>query len=83
MSTRYTTYGPVRGMGPIRDEEIEAQADLMEDRDGCASQGGYSDRMVYEIDKDGYLMDDDGNPVWPPHGRSTGAVRVPDEKVQS
>lgn len=74
--TKYTTWGPVRDRGPIRATEAEAEADLERDRSGCAAQGGYSDRQVYAIDEDGYLVDHDGEPVWPSHGRSNGAVRA-------
>ena len=42
---------------------------------GCAAQGGYGDRAAYEVDEDGFLVDDGGY-VWPAHGRSSGAVRV-------
>ena len=73
---KYTTYGPVRGMGQIRTSREKAMADLADDHAGCATQGGYSDRDIYEIDADGYLIDENGEPVWPPHGKSCGAVRA-------
>jgi hypothetical protein len=74
---RYTTYGAVRGMGPIRTERRVAERDMKSDQDGCAKQGGYSDRDVYEIDSEGFLRTI-GNRmlVWPSSGRSNGAVRL-------
>jgi len=49
----YTTAGPVRGIGPRRQTLAAARADLLADREGCAAQGGYSDREVYEVRDDG------------------------------
>lgn len=74
--SKFTTYGHVRDMGPIRNTREAAERDLAKDREGCRDQGGYSDRSVYAIDADGYLMQEDGSPVWPSHGRSSGAVKA-------
>lgn len=77
MSQKYTTYGPVRGLGPIRTSIDAAQRDLKNDQYGCyRGCGGYSDRRVYAIDADGYLVDDFGRFVYPSHGKSMGAVRA-------
>lgn len=73
----YVTYGDVRGMGPLRETREQAERDLARDRAACGgSNGGYSDREVYEVDEDGFLIGEDGGPVWPSHGRSAGAVRA-------
>ena len=78
---RYTTYGSVRGMGPIRETEREAERDLEIDRRSCHRQGGDSDRHVCYVGDDGYLYylyhDTDCNSwVIGPGGRSCGGVRV-------
>lgn len=78
----YTTWGPVREQGPIRSTYAEARADLVSDARGCISQGGYTDRRVVAVSESGRLVevDDEGAPtdvpVWPSHGRSSGAVRI-------
>jgi hypothetical protein len=72
---RWITWGSVRGQGPIRSTCMDAERDLTEDREGCAAQGGYSDREVYGIDADGYVVDDDGGNVWP-YGRTNPALRI-------
>ena len=59
----YTTYGAVRGYcGHNHQNRTTALACLRRDREGCAAQGGYSDRGVYAIDAEGYLMCEDGSP---------------------
>ena len=75
---RYTTYGDVRGQGPIRKTEAAAEADLIKDQKGCKSQGGYSDRSLCYIGDDGFLYRDSActEVVWPSSGRSNGAVRA-------
>lgn len=57
---KYTTWGPCRGMGPIRKTRQAAEQDAERDGAGCNQQGGYSDRYVYAIDADGFLRDEDG-----------------------
>jgi len=47
-----------------------------EHNDGCARQHGYGSAGVYAIDADGFLVDEAGGNVWPPHGRTCGAVRA-------
>lgn len=50
MTTIYTTKGNVRGeCGHEHRTEAAAQACLERDQRGCASQGGYSDRVVEAI----------------------------------
>lgn len=78
----YTTWGSVRGLGPIRpvdnslaEAQQLAERDLRDDQDGCRKQRGYSDRDVYAIDEEGYVVDADGDNVWP-HGRTHRALRV-------
>jgi len=73
---RWTTWGPVRDRGDVHATREDAEADLARDRKGCSRQGGYSDRAVYRIDRDGYLLDGRGCNIWPSSGRSSGAVRV-------
>src|SRR3954468_22005112 len=73
---KWTTWGPVRGMGPIVEAREDAERSLRADVFGCARQGGYSDREVFEVDEEGFLHDAEGDYVWPSHGRSLGAVRV-------
>lgn len=73
--TEYTTYGPVRGQGPVRETEPAAREDLESDQSGCAAQGGYSDRAVVGI-VDERLVTLEGEYVWPAHGRSHGVVKV-------
>jgi hypothetical protein len=73
---RYTTYGPVRGLGPVRTSRWRAESDLGSDRAGCRLQGGYSDRCIYDVDSEGFLRDSDGELVWAPGGRSQGAIKV-------
>lgn len=75
MIKAWTTWGSVRGPGPVRTTEAEALRDLEADQAGCSKQGGYSDRHVYAIDEDGYVVDDDGDNVWP-HGRTSRALKV-------
>jgi len=73
----YTTYGHVRGLcGHRHQSESAAGQCVARDQNGCASQGGYSDRTVYTIGDDGYLENAQGSPVWPSHGRGCGAVKV-------
>ena len=76
----YTTHGQVRGGCGHRHRTIEAaEACLSRDIRACNSAGGYSDRVVAEIDNDGYLINDaTGDYVYPDHGRSTGAVKFDD-----
>lgn len=77
---RYTTYGSVRGMGPLRDDADDADQDLRRDAAGCRMQGGYSDRGVCYVDRDGWLYHDPGCQDWVagPGGPSCGGVRHPD-----
>lgn len=65
-------------MGSARATEAEAQADADRHNEGCEAQGGYGSAIVVRRDEDGAgdrCETMDGEPVWPPHGRSTGAVR--------
>lgn len=64
-------------MGLPREIQAAAQADADEHNDGCAKQGGYGSAIVVQRDPDapGRCVDLEGRAVWPPHGRSTGAVR--------
>lgn len=77
---RYVSWGSVRGFGPTRDSEAEAEADVRRDGADCASLGGgaYSDRQVYAVDEDGYLYTEahgDRQYVYP-FGRSHGALKI-------
>jgi hypothetical protein len=74
--TRYITWGDVGGFGRVRRSLERAEADLRRDIKGCRRQGGYSDRAVYRLGSQGYLLHmDDDELVWPASGRSHGAVR--------
>lgn len=61
-------------MGPIRTALSTAKRDAEQHDDGCVSQGGYGSAIVVR-EVDGRCVTLDGEYVWPPHGRSTGAVR--------
>lgn len=54
----YTTSGSFRGSCGHKHRYIRtAQACLLEDAKGCASQGGYTDRVVQAVDDDGNVRD--------------------------
>lgn len=54
MTTYYTTSGSVRGdCGHHHRTLSGADRCLQRDMDGCASQGGYSDRRIVAIDGEG------------------------------
>ena len=72
---RWTTWGSVRGQGPIRVTHKEAERDLDRDAQGCAEQGGYSDRDIYGIDAEGWVVDERGGNVWP-YGQTSPALRI-------
>jgi len=40
----------------------------------CGAVGGYGSAVVCVV-VEGRLYDTGGGPIWPPHGRSTGAVQ--------
>lgn len=61
---RWVSYGPTRGLGPIRDRSVDAMKDAAEDQRKCAGIGGTSDRVEYQIDVDGYLRTPDGGFVY-------------------
>lgn len=83
--TTYRSYDTTtEWMGPIRTSLAAAEADAIRHNAGCAAQGGYGSAIVIQPDRDGYATqvsppdtdwDGRGGLVWPPHGRSTGAVR--------
>ena len=53
-TTRYTTEGSVRGSCGHRHRTLDAaRACLRRDENGCASQGGYSDRVITDADGSG------------------------------
>jgi hypothetical protein len=57
--TTYTTAGSVRGTcGHNHKTIVAAEKCLQSDRDGCGSQGGYSDRQIVRADGQA-LTDDD------------------------
>lgn len=59
--------------GRPRETVAEAEADAREHDAGCAAQGGYGSAIV--VRRDGSRCATlDGEPVWPPHGQSCGAV---------
>lgn len=76
--TTYTTHGSVRGCCGHRHKTVEAaEACITRDGNGCRRAGGYTDRVVAEIDCDGYLYYP-GTACWipGPGGRSCGAARA-------
>jgi hypothetical protein len=65
-------------MGRPRATAEAAQADADRHTRGCESQGGYGSAIVVRRDDGGtgdHCETLDGETVWPPHGRSSGAVR--------
>lgn len=62
----WTTYGPLRGRGPIRKSRKEALLDLQRHSEECRRAGRYSDRTVVWLDKNGYIYDND-TWEWCPH----------------
>lgn len=76
---KYTTYGSVRGGCGHQHRTVEAaERCLNDDQNGCASQGGYSDRRVCEV-RDGYLYEVGGGEddwIAGEGGRSCGAARI-------
>jgi len=74
-ATKFTTWGDVRGQGPVYDNAEAADRSLVRDQKACGARGGYSDREVYSIDDEGFLRDELGHVVYPASGRSHGAVR--------
>lgn len=85
---RYGSYGSVRGYGRLFSALAEAERDVRRDGEGCAKQGGYSDRQVVAVDEDGicYAVDGNGDPThWIPGsgGRGCGAARYTDEDLAS
>ena len=79
-TTRWVTWGDVRGQGPVRRTAARAARDLAADEQGCESQGGYSDRAVYAVDADGYLLTrhEDEPPNYVYQSQGCGAVRIDD-----
>lgn len=79
---RYVSWGSVRGFGPLRETEREAERDVQKDHTACSrlNDGAYSDRHVYAVDEDGYLFtempDGERKYLYPSHGRGNGAVRI-------
>ncbi len=71
----WVTWGSVRGEGPTRATEEQAERDARADAHGCRRQGGYSDRQVYGVDADGWARTSEGGYVWP-HGRTSRALQV-------
>lgn len=71
----YRAYDTTTGwMGRPRTTSEDAAIDAVRHNAGCAKQGGYGRAIVVERDGD-RCMDMQGAAVWPPHGRSSGAVR--------
>lgn len=74
----WRAYDKVTGwMGESRDSRDVAERDARRHNSGCARQGGYGSATVVQPDpEDAELcVDAAGETVWPPHGRSCGAVR--------
>lgn len=76
--TEYRAYDTTtEWMGPVRDTWEAASEDARAHNEGCASQGGYGSAIVVREDPraPGRCVGLDGESVWPPFGRSHGAVR--------
>jgi hypothetical protein len=75
--TEYRAYDTTTEyLGPVRTSIREAQSDCDAHNQGCVQQGGYGSAIVVQrLDGGNRCADLDGNPVWPPHGQSTGAAR--------
>lgn len=73
-ATEYRAYDvTTEWSGPVRTTEEAARRDAARHNHGCADQGGYGSARV--VTRDGARIANlDGSPVWPPHGRSTGAA---------
>ena len=63
--------------GPARTDYDAAVGDAHGHNRRCSAQGGYGSAIVALRDPaaPSRLMDADGAPIWPPHGRGTGAAR--------
>lgn len=68
-------------MGEARPTIDAADRDAKRHNDGCAKQGGYGSAIVVTqsdpSDTWPTCVDLEGKTVWPPHGRTSGAVRWP------
>lgn len=64
-------------MGRARSSVELAERDAEKHNAGCSKQGGYGSAIVVQRDpeSEGRCVDLKGQPVWPPHGQSTGSVR--------
>lgn len=55
--THYTRIGDTRGECGVKHRTMLAAYECCRsDESGCGSQGGYSDRTIYEAGKDGYRV---------------------------
>ena len=72
----YRAYDTVtEWMGPVRLDEAKAQDDADRHNEGCVRQGGYGSAIVVVKTDAGRCADLYSEAVWPPHGRTSGAVR--------
>jgi hypothetical protein len=60
--------------GPIRQNVSAALADAARHNQGCSDQGGYGSAIVALRDGN-RIQTLDGQTIWPPHGRTSGAAR--------
>lgn len=79
---RYRAYDTTtEWMGEARPTIDAADRDAKRHNDGCAKQGGYGSAIVVTqsdpSDTWPTCVDLEGKTVWPPHGRTPGAVRWP------
>jgi hypothetical protein len=76
-TTEYRAYDTTtEWSGPVRATIEAAQRDATRHNSGCEEQGGYGSAVVVQrLDGGGRLADLDGQAVWPPHGRTSGAAR--------
>lgn len=79
---RYRAYDTTtEWMGEARPTIDAADRDAKRHNDGCAKQGGYGSAIVVTqsdpSDTWPTCVDLEGKTVWPPHGRTSGAVRWP------
>lgn len=74
--TRFRAYDTTtEWMGPVRLTADAADSDAVKHNRAMKRQGGYGTAIVVHRGNDDRCYDVDGEAVWPPHGKSTGAVR--------
>ena len=74
-ASEYRAYDPLTDWsGPARATESEAAADVEERNRVIRSRGGIASAVIAQRRND-RLASLDGDPIWPPYGRTHGAAR--------